>query len=155
MSEDPEVQHGALSNVDFQGPACTLAMVPKVEHERTCAAAALLVYAFWRHRQDAGLRIRFDASTQFVSRRASWSCRCYQWGAASLGQAGQRHRKRQPHVSRQDTGVGKVEGAYDWLSMGALQGPPLGPPPAGQSDVEWESDDDDDDDDETRWLTAG
>ena len=143
-----------LTRVDFQGAnkyACMAEGGARADLQacriRCCTHSGVIA-------KDAGSRIRFDASTQFVSQHRTF---------------GQLPGRGPPWVKRASViengsvtfpdeipGVGKVEGP--WLGSahrGALQGPPLGPPPRidYQSDVEWESDDDDDDDDETRWLT--
>ena len=145
-----------LTRVDFQGAnkyACMAEGGARADLQacriRCCTHSGVIA-------KDAGSRIRFDASTQFVSQHRTF---------------GQLPGRGPPWVKRASViengsvtfpdeipGVGKVEGP--WLGSahrGALQGPPLGPPPRidYQSDVEWESDDDDDDDDdETRWLTV-
>ena len=128
-----------LQNVDFQGDNVYACMTDeggrtdlKACRIRGAQQSGVVV-------KDAGSRIRFDASTQFVSQHRSF---------------GQLPGRGPPWVKRASViengsvtfpdeipGVGEVEGR--WLGAGNDY----------QSDVEWESDDDDDDD-ETRWLTV-
>ena len=137
-----------LQNVDFQGDNVYACMTDeggrtdlKACRIRGAQQSGVVV-------KDAGSRIRFDASTQFVARRKRMS-------AALAG-----HPPNEPlpwaprgtvvengSLTFPDTIPGAIpEGAWGWLTEVMQDDEEY------TSDVEWESDDDRDD--ETRWLTV-
>ena len=137
-----------LQNVDFQGDNVYACMTDeggrtdlKACRIRGAQQSGVVV-------KDAGSRIRFDASTQFVARRKRMS-------AALAG-----HPPNEPlpwaprgtvvengSLTFPDTIPGAIpEGAWGWLTEVMQDDEEY------TSDVEWESDDDHDD--ETRWLTV-
>ena len=87
----------------------------------------------------AGSRIRFDASTQYVSQHRSFG---------QLPGHGPSWVKRACAIEN-----GSVTFPDEIPGVGEVEGRWVGPGNEYESDVEWESDDDDDDD-ETRWLTV-
>ena len=86
----------------------------------------------------AGSRIRFDASTQYVSQHRSFG---------QLPGHGPSWVKRACAIEN-----GSVTFPDEIPGVGEVEGRWVGPGNEYESDIEWESDDDDDD--ETRWLTV-